>query len=114
PQLVYGNTDLTLTMGTAQSTAFTSSPNQPRIANLTIHYQAPVDVVDFSADVRSGPSPLTVQFMDRSAVTSGSVVAYEWDFDGDGNVDSTQQHPTAVYPACGDFSPRLRIVTTAG
>ena len=109
--LVYSNADLTLTMGAAQSTTFVSTPNTPRIASIALDYVAPVDLVDFTVDVRSGTVPLTVAFTDRSKITSGTP-SYEWDFDGDGVFDSTQQNPTFTYFSCGDYSPRLRI--TAG
>jgi PKD repeat protein len=112
--LIYSNADLTLTMGSAQSTTFVSTPNTPRIASLALNYVPAVDLVDFSVDVRSGPSPLAVNFTDRSKLTSGSILAYEWDFDGDSVVDSTLPNPAFVYPTCGDYSPKLRLVTTAG
>ena len=112
--LVYSNSDLTLSMGSAQSTAFVSTPNTPRIANLTLNYAPPIDLVDFSADVVRGAAPLTVNFTNRSALTSGAVSGYEWDFDGDSVVDSTLANPTFVYAQCGDYSPTLRVLTTAG
>ena len=112
--LVYTNSDLTLTMGQAQSTAFVSTPNNPRIASVALNYAPAVDLVDFTADIRSGASPLTVNFTDRSKITTGIVAGYEWDFDGDNVIDSTVQNPTFTFNACGDYSPRLRVVTSAG
>jgi PKD repeat protein len=112
--LVYSNADVTLTMGVAQSTTFVSTPNTPRIASIGLNYSAPVDLVDFSVDVRSGPAPLVVAFTERSRITTGAPTAYLWDFDGDGNFDSTQQNPTFTYSGCGDFSPKLRVVTAGG
>ncbi len=112
--LVYTNADLTLTMGVAQSTTFVSTPNNPRIASIALNYSAPVNLVDFTADVRSGPAPLAVAFTERSNITSGPVISYEWDFDGDGTFDSTLQNPAFLYTACGDFSPKLRVSTATG
>ena len=71
-QLVYGNPDMTLTAGAAQATAFTSTLNTPRIANVTINYSPPADTVDFTADITSGASPLTVNFTEVSGITSGT------------------------------------------
>ncbi|MCR9248625.1 MAG: PKD domain-containing protein, partial [bacterium] len=61
-------------------------------------------IVDFSADVQSGPAPLTVKFTDES---SGSPTSWQWDFDNDGNVDSTEQNPTHVFAAPGSYSVKL-------
>lgn len=112
--LVYTNSDLTLTNGAGQSNAFVSTPNTPRIANVTLNYTPAFDLVDFAADVISGPSPLSVNFYDRSAITSGTVIGYEWDFENDGIVDSNLQNPTAIYATCGTYSPKLRVLTTNG
>jgi PKD repeat protein len=110
----YGNADMTLTFGTAQSTAFTSALNSPRVLNLNLHYRAPGDEVDFVADVVSGAGPLTVNFRDQSTFQLSTPGVWDWDFDGDGITDSNLQNPTATYPACGTYSPRLRVFTTTG
>ena len=112
--LVYTNADLTMTMGSAQSTMFVSTPNTPRVASVALNYAPAVDLCDFSADVRTGASPLTVNFTDRSKVSTGIVAGWEWDFNGDSVVDSTLQNPSFTFTACGDYSPKLRVLTTAG
>lgn len=112
--LTYSNADLTLTMGQAQSNAFVSNPNNPRIASVQLNYVPAVDLVDFSADVRSGAAPLTVNFTDRSKISAGAIVGYEWDFDGDNVVDATTQNPSFTYTGCGDYSPKLRVITATG
>ncbi|MCC7066346.1 MAG: PKD domain-containing protein [Planctomycetes bacterium] len=112
--LIYTNADLTLSMGSAQSTALVSTPNTPRIANVDMQYSVPADLVDFTVDVTSGASPLTVNFQQRAAMTSAPAAAYEWDFENDGIVDATGPNPTWIYPTCGTFSPKLRVLTTAG
>ncbi|MCU0867109.1 MAG: PKD domain-containing protein [Planctomycetes bacterium] len=112
--LVYTNADLTLSMGSAQSNTFTSTPNTPRIACIALNYVAAVDFVDFTASVRSGPAPHSVTFTNRSSIVSAAVTSWEWDFDGDGIVDSTQQNPTHVYTGCGNYSPKLRVLTAGG
>jgi PKD repeat protein len=64
----------------------------------------------FSATPTRGTSPLTVQFTDASYSTApGGVTGWQWDFDGDGLTDSTQQHPTHTYTSCGDFTATLRV-----
>ena len=53
---------------------------------------------DFTASPKSGESPLTVQFKDRSySEAVGGVTSWAWDFDGDQVIDSTKQHPVHVF-----------------
>ena len=47
-------------------------------------------VANFSADVVSGPSPLTVQFTDTSLNNPDS---WLWDFNGDGLIDDQTRNP---------------------
>ncbi|MCA8975537.1 MAG: PKD domain-containing protein [Planctomycetes bacterium] len=68
----------------------------------------------FSANVTSGPSPLTVNFTDTSFSSSpGGVTGWAWDFENDGTVDSTAQNPTHTYTACGSYDVSL-MVTDGG
>ncbi len=55
----------------------------------------------------------TVTFTDTTFSSSG-VVAWNWDFDNDGNVDSNQQNPSVPYPACGTFDVKLEVLDNAG
>jgi PKD repeat protein len=57
---------------------------------------------DFTADVTSGPAPLTVQFTDLS---TGPVKAWHWDF-GDG-ATSSKQHPEHIYLQAGTYTVSL-------
>ncbi len=68
-------------------------------------------LADFSAAPLSGQHPLEVQFTDET--TGGTVTHWEWDFDNDGTVDSTEQHPRHEYQDYGYYTVRL-TVTTAG
>ncbi len=68
-------------------------------------------VAAFVADVVSGPAPLTVQFADSSA---GNPTAWEWDFDSDGEVDSTQQNPAHTYTAAGTYGVKLTVTNSGG
>ena len=59
--------------------------------------------------------PLTVQF--SSAGTEdpdGDPIAYAWDFDANGTVDSTQANPTFTYTQRGIFEATLRVTDTTG
>ena len=66
---------------------------------------------DFTATPTSGNSPLKVQFKDAS---TGTVSSYSWDFNNDGNVDSTEQSPSYTYAAAGNYTVNLTVIGTGG
>jgi len=66
---------------------------------------------DFSASPTSGTAPLTVSFTDKS---TGDVTLWEWDFDGDGVVDSTERNPTFTYTAAGTYTVTLTVSGPGG
>ena len=63
-------------------------------------------VADFTADPLTGLAPLTVNFTDTS---SGDITSWEWDFDNDGNIDSTDENPTHVYTEIGIYTVSLTV-----
>lgn len=73
-------------------------------------YASPV--VSFSASDTTGCFPLPVQFTDASTAGAGTITSWQWDF-GDGSV-STQQNPTHVYTASGNYSVTLRVTNSFG
>ena len=66
---------------------------------------------NFSGNPTSGPVPLSVAFADTS---TGSPTAWEWDFNGDGTVDSTEQNPTYTYQSTGYYTVSLTVHADAG
>jgi PKD repeat protein len=50
-----------------------------------------------------------VQFIDKSI---GNATAWAWDFQSDGEIDSTEQNPTFRYTKNGVYSVTLTITTT--
>ncbi|MHC4854044.1 MAG: PKD domain-containing protein, partial [Planctomycetota bacterium] len=54
-----------------------------------------------------GMAPFKVAFTDQS---TGPVVVYQWDFDGDGKVDSTQKSPTFTYTKDGTYDVKLTVI----
>jgi PKD repeat protein len=64
----------------------------------------------FAANTTYGPSPLTVQFIDKTA----GATEWQWDFDNDGNVDSTEQNPVYTYNVTGNYSVNLTITRSTG
>ena len=71
-----------------------------------IEVTSPFLEADFSADSTSGPAPLEVQFTDQS---TGEITDWEWDFDNDGIVDSTEQSPSFTYETRGSYTISLTI-----
>ncbi|MEK7795426.1 MAG: PKD domain-containing protein, partial [Candidatus Hydrogenedentota bacterium] len=61
----------------------------------------------FSADVRSGPGPLAVTFVDESTAGSAPIDSWFWDL-GDGQT-STEQSPVHSYLAAGVFTVSLTV-----
>lgn len=68
---------------------------------------------EFSADITSGFTPLTVHFTDLSLPGTRPITAWNWNF-GDGTPSSSVQHPTHVYTTSGSFAVTLTVTTTAG
>lgn len=66
---------------------------------------------DFSATPTSGVAPITVQFTDQS---TGDAIAWEWDLDGNGTVDSVEQNPSFTYETAGMHTVSLTVKGAAG
>jgi len=63
---------------------------------------------DFSATPTSGPEPLAVSFTDTSTSRDG-ITDWEWDFESDGVVDSTEQNPIHLYNQDGVYTVTLTV-----
>lgn len=66
---------------------------------------------DFTASTTGGPAALSVTFTDSS---SEEPTAWQWDFENDGTVDSTDQNPTHVYTTPGVYTVRLTATNEIG
>ena len=87
---------------------YSGEPTVYRLNYIGNNNQPPVAVV--SSDVDSGPVPLTVAFSsDGSSDFEGDTLTYEWDFDSDGTVDSTEANPTHVYQTAGAQNAKLTV-----
>jgi len=69
---------------------------------------------DFSATPTRGTAPLTVQFRDESAPGSHPITQWAWDFDDDGEIDSSQQDPQWTYNSSETYDVTLIVTTDAG
>lgn len=87
------------------------------VSELTINSAQPAPsgpitpIAAFTADLTSGPAPLTVKFTDQSPNSPSS---WAWDFDNDGKTDSNIASPSFTYEKDGVYSVRLIVQNAAG
>ncbi|MCK5051355.1 MAG: PKD domain-containing protein, partial [Candidatus Cloacimonetes bacterium] len=62
----------------------------------------------FTTNVTEGPAHLGVQFTNNSFPLTG-IDSWEWDFDGDGEIDSTEENPYHLYTEPGSYDVTLII-----
>jgi PKD repeat protein len=76
--------------------------------------RAPVAVV--GATPRDGLAPLTVQFSSEGSFDPDPAdsIAFEWDLDGNGTVDSVEPNPVFTYTANGVYTARLTVTDSSG
>lgn len=53
----------------------------------------------------------SIELTDLSIYPQGEMVTYEWDFDNDGQIDSTDPSPSVSFAETGDYSIRLVVKT---
>ncbi len=70
-------------------------------------------VVTASASPASGAVPLLVQF-NASVVGGDAPLSFDWDFDGDGTVDSTAQDPMHVFNSDGVYTATVNVTDDDG
>lgn len=87
----------------------TSGSHKVTMAMLKTKYIGPTAA--FSGTPLTGDRPLTVAFTDAS---TGSVTGWAWDFDNDGNVDSTAQNPSYQYTTAGYKTVKLTVTGPLG
>jgi PKD repeat protein len=100
PSHTYGNTgNYTVTLTVTQGE---QSSNEIKIDYITV-YEHPL--ADFSASPTRVGAGLAVQFTDKSKAAT----SWQWDFDNDGTVDSTEQNPSYVYGTPGNYTVSLKV-----
>ncbi|WP_203416462.1 PQQ-dependent sugar dehydrogenase [Jiangella ureilytica] len=68
-----------------------------------------------AADVTEGHAPMAVQFSSAgTADPDGDRLRYEWDFDGDGSVDSRLRNPSFTYEENGLYHATLKVTDLGG
>jgi len=71
-------------------------------------------VADFVGSPAKGFAPLLVNFSDQSFDTDNAIVSWQWDFDGNGTVDSTNRNPATAYTIPGDYTVALTVADETG
>lgn len=69
-------------------------------------------LANFKGDNRAGGAPLEVTFSDLSLTDENvQIVSWEWDFDGDGTMDSNEESPVFEYNFPGHYDVTLIVST---
>jgi len=68
---------------------------------------------DFEGSPVIGPGPLTVNYL-NSSTGYDQPLSYEWDFDNDGIIDSTELNPMYSYNSPGTYSVTLTVTDSDG
>jgi len=74
-------------------------------------------VAAITASVSYGAAPLSVDFSAADAHAAGkdeTLVAYAWDFDGDGRADASGPSVTHVFTGLGSYSTSLIVTASSG
>ncbi|WP_292387532.1 PGF-pre-PGF domain-containing protein [Methanosarcina sp. UBA5] len=71
----------------------------------SLQVQSIFPVADFNSNVTEGYAPLTVQFNDLSQKAASRI----WDFNGDGQPDSSDTNPVYVYASPGTYTVNLTV-----
>jgi PKD repeat protein len=76
--------------------------------------RAPIAVL--SATPTNGQAPLTVEFSSEGSrdPDPGDSIRFEWDFDGNGTVDSVDPNPLFTYTTPGQYTARLTVYDSSG
>ena len=72
--------------------------------------------VELDISQRLGPTPLTTELNAIASDPDGSIQQYQWDFDGDGEIDQTSTSSSVqfTYAEPGIFSPSVTVVDNDG
>nr|WP_232308773.1 PKD domain-containing protein [Methanosarcina lacustris] len=99
----------TVTLTATNAAGSNTATKTSYITAITAGTTAQKPVVNFWGTPRSGNAPLSVTFKD---ITTGAPTAWNWDF-GDGTT-STDQNPTHIYSAAGNYVIKLTASNAAG
>ncbi len=98
-----------------QVSAVTSESQEGALSSeIEVEHSHPGELyANFSANVTEITLGDTIHFTDQSGGGVGTIISWEWDFDNNGTIDDTNQHPHFVYPETGLYSVRLTVTDDA-
>ena len=67
------------------------------------------NITDASATPSTGFAPLAVQFAVTATDEDDDALTYAWDFDGDGETDSTVEDPSHTYTTAGTHEAKVTV-----
>ena len=79
-------------------------------STITVLEQPLLPLANFSANATQGPAPLPVQFTDLSE----NAVSRNWDFDNNGQFDSSDKNPVYTYTVPGTYTVNLTVSNVNG
>ncbi|MBL8901549.1 MAG: PKD domain-containing protein [Planctomycetes bacterium] len=74
-----------------------------------VHVDSAFYEVDFMASPRVGDPAQEIEFWLRADVSDPAQMAFAWDFESDGIVDSTAEHPRHRYGGPGSYAVTVRV-----
>jgi len=83
-------------------TCFSGGPNASAPPQPTV-------TANFTADVTEGVAPLLVHFIDTSVAQDTTITSWQWDFNGDGTIESGEQNPSWTYAEEGNYTVSLTV-----
>ncbi|MFA5330856.1 MAG: DUF3344 domain-containing protein [Methanoregula sp.] len=87
------------------------SDTASRANYITVTASSTVPVANFTANATFGSMPMTVQFTDES---TNLPTSWQWDFNNDGIIDSTEQNPAHTYTTAGTYTVNLTATNGDG
>ncbi len=91
---------------------YSSDPSSIEGTSVMLVLENQVPIAVFSANVTSGAAPLSVAFTDTS--TGTNITDWYWNFDNDGEIDSTEQNPIYNYTETGIYTVNLTVGNDVG
>lgn len=84
---------------------------------VTVHFTVSVFRAVADCSPTQGKAPLSVSYRSRSEFTGGSIVRYQWDFDGNGTYDtsdSVASDYTRTWSSVGKVTSKLQVTNNLG
>lgn len=94
----------------------TSVISSPITISVSSSTNQPPAIESMIADLREGPGPLKVTFNLSANDPDGTIVKYEWDFDGNGTIDEATNNASLsfVYTNPGTYTARVKATDNSG